>query len=547
MCAMYSACQACNNLNLLVGKAGTLRIYGIQKFLNCVSICFIKQVPVTTLKNMNQYIRSILQNSGAFALYLFCRCVIGIAFFAASAATASQYSPPGLYDVDQVTLDNGLVVILKQRPGAHTLSVRLWVGVGLQDFECEHQETPHFLEHLLFTGTSKHTEAELEHLVADHGGSWNAYTGNEETVYQMDIYSRYPDVAINTLYEILTDSVISEENVETSRDIIHREVGGKPSKVRQWFRLQGFGVGGTEKAVLKLLPGVDYVCEGLRTADHITRQDILDTYQRYYVPENMALIVVGNFDQQTVLEQIKQTFGRIPVTPSPKRELPVPGIPENYQQVTGTLSPLLSNDSVVGIMYRIPGFWSDDVFPLMVIEHYMDFRLSEEIRIKRGLSYSPGVWRETLSRFGLLSVYADVNLDDIEETMAIIKTEMSKLIEQSMDKELLEKSKMKILLKNVQGYEANSQFADYYASDYVYFKEKGYFEDIEAKIEAVTPDDIARVARQYLTLDKGIEIHEVPTLTYTQFYLLLTMMVLLLLVISLYLYIHTHRRLKKLK
>jgi len=116
-----------------------------------------------------------------------------------------------------------------------------------------------------------------------------------------------------------------------------------------------------------------------------------------------------------------------------------------------------------------------------------------------------------------------------------------------MDKELLEKSKMKILLKNVQGYEANSQFADYYASDYVYFKEKGYFEDIEAKIEAVTPDDIARVARQYLTLDKGIEIHEVPTLTYTQFYLLLTMMVLLLLVISLYLYIHTHRRLKKLK
>ena len=87
---------------------------------------------------------------------------------------ASKFSPPGLYDVELVTLDNGMDVILKQRQGAHTFSMRVWVGVGTQDFPCERQETPHFLEHLLFTGTSKHTEAELEHLVADHGGSWNA-------------------------------------------------------------------------------------------------------------------------------------------------------------------------------------------------------------------------------------------------------------------------------------------------------------------------------------------------------------------------------------
>ncbi|MGB5518872.1 MAG: pitrilysin family protein [Gammaproteobacteria bacterium] len=380
---------------------------------------------------------------------------------------ASEYSPPGLYDVDHMTLDNGLDVIFKQRPGAHTLSVRLWVGVGMQDFKCKDQETPHFLEHLLFTGTSKYTEAELEHLVADHGGSWNAYTGNEETVYQMNIYSRFPDLAIHTLYEILTDSTISDENVNTSREIIYREVGGKPSAVRQWFRLRGFGVNGTEKAVIKLLPGVDYVCEGLRTADHISRLDILDTYKQYYVPENMALIVVGDFEQKPTLELIEQTFGQIPVTSTPERQLPVPGEAVNYAAETGTLSPLLSNDAVIGIIYRIPGFWSDDVFPLMIIEHYLDFRLSEEIRIIRGLSYGPGVWRETLSTFGLLSLYADVDLEDIDEAMSVIKVEINKLVDESMDSELLEKSKTKILLKNVQGYESNSQIADYYASDYV--------------------------------------------------------------------------------
>ena len=470
--------------------------------------------------------------------------VILIAVFASQAVKAGQYSPPGLYDVDHLTLDNGLDVILKQRAGAHTLSVRLWVGVGMQDFECEHQETPHFLEHLLFTGTSRYSEAELEHLVSDHGGSWNAYTGNEETVYEMNIYSRYADFAISILYEILTDSIISEENVEISRDIIHREAGGRPSRIRQWFRLRGFGVNGTEKAVMKLLPGVEYVCEGLRTADHITRQDILDTYSRYYVPENMALIVVGDFDRETMLELIRGTFGQIAPTPSPERHLPAPGDPGDYESETGTLSPLISNDAVIGIMYAIPGFWSEDIFPLMIIENYLDFRLGEEIRIKRGLSYSPGVWRDTLSKFGLLSLYADVNMDDIDEAMAIIQAEIRKLVDESMDDALLQKSKMKILLQNVQGYESNAQFADYYASDYVFFKEKGYFQDVESKIEAVTPEDIARVARKYLALDRGVEVYETPTLTSTQFYILISVIGVIVLSFMLYLYLKAHARMR---
>lgn len=458
------------------------------------------------------------------------------------AAGAGQYSPPGLYDVEHLTLDNGLDIILKQRSGAHTLSLRLWVGVGMQDFECEHQETPHFLEHLLFSGTSRHSEAELEHLVADHGGSWNAFTGNEETVYELDIYSRYPDVAINVLHEILTDSIISEEAVQTSRDIIHRESGGKPSRIRQWFRLRGFGVNGTEKAVMKLLPGVEYVCEGLRTADHISRDDILDTYDRYYVPENIALIVVGDFEHGAMLDLVRQTFGRIPAASSPKRELPEPSPPEDYAAETGTLSPLISNDAVIGIIYAIPGFWSDDIFPLMVIEHYLDVRVGEEIRIERGLSYSPGVWREALSKFGLFSVYADVDIDDVDEAMSIIKAEIKKIVDQSMDEELLEKSKMKILLQNVQGYESNAQFADYYASDYVYFKEKGHFQDVEARIEAVSVEDIARAARKYLALDKGVEVYEIPTLTSTQFYVLMTAVIVLLLSFVLYVYVKARKR-----
>lgn len=431
-------------------------------------------------------------------------------------------------------------VILKPRPGAHTFSIRIWTGVGTQDYPCELQETPHFLEHLLFTGTSKHSEAELEHLVADHGGSWNAITGREATVYEMNIYSKHNDFAISIMHEILTDATITEENVETTRDIIHREAGGKPSKIKQWFRLHGFGVNATEKAVLQLLPGINFICEGYVTAEGISRDDIISTYNKYYVPANMAIIAVGDFDKDRLVQQLQNTFARIPKQPLPERIEPKASEVRSYETVTGTFAPLLGSDTSIGLMYRLPGYWSTDNFPLMIIEQYLDFKLNEIIRIERGLSYAPGTWAYNSSEYGLFGANADVNNEDVEEALQLLKNEMRKLAQQPMNQELLEKSKLKILLQNVQGYEANSDIANYYANQYSLFRKNRYFENIEEKIEAVTVDDISRVVQAYLTEDKAVAIVESPTLTYTQLYVLLSVFAVISLVAVLIVYLRTH-------
>ena len=459
---------------------------------------------------------------------------------------ASEFSPPGLYQVERVTLPNGLDVVLKPRHGAHTLSLRLWVGVGTQDYPCDKQETPHFLEHLLFTGTSLYDEAELEHLVADHGGSWNAYTANEETVYTMDIYSRFPGFAIDTLYAILTDTQLTDENIEISRDIIHRESGGKPTPVREWFREQGFGVSGLEKAMFELLPGANYVCRDLRSAENISRDDILDAYNTYYVPGNMALIVVGDFDRDRLLARISQTFGHIEARPTPRRRLPDPGPPLSYSSQTGTFSPLLATDATVWIMCRIPGFWSDDQYPLLVIEQYLSFRINELIRINRGLAYAPGTFRVELDNYGLFGVYADVDVNDTGLALELMHDELQRLVEHPIDGELLEKAKMKILLQSVQGYESNADFADFYATDYVEIRKLGALVDDEAKIQAVTAADIARVAKKYLSAERVVQIEEIPTLTYTQLYQLVSILLVMLLGVLFYFYLrlraHSRRR-----
>ena len=457
---------------------------------------------------------------------------------------ASEYSPPGLYDIETITLDNGMDVILKPRKTAHTFSMRVWVGVGTQDFSCEQQEIPHFLEHLMFTGTSKHSEAELEHLVTDHGGYWNAATGVEETTYQMDIYSRYAEFAIDMLHEIITDSSITPENVELSRDIIHRESGGEPSAIRQWFRERGFGVNATIKAVRQLVPDTNLVCEKLVTATDISRDQIIDTFEKYYVPGNMALIIVGDFDRDKVIQQIRGTFGNIPAAPLPERIKSGNKESTSFDPVTGTLAPFLSDDANIGIMYRLPGYWSDDHYPMMVLEEYLHYKVSEVIRIQRGLAYAPDTWSYRTDQFGLFGVYADVDIDDIEDALFLIKREMKSLTEHYLSEELLEKSRLKILLRSVQGYESNSEFADYYSTQYVLFKKARSFENVEQKIESVTLDDIERVIKEYLSDDKAVTIYETPTLTYSQLYLLLSLLLLIIIMMVFVSYIRVHGHLK---
>ena len=468
--------------------------------------------------------------------------LVSIVFLISSSLFASDFSPPGLYEAEHYTLDNGLDVILKPRQGAHTFSVRVLVGVGTQDFPCEQQETPHFLEHLLFTGTSRYTEAELDHLVADHGGAWNAGTGIEDTIYKMDIYSRYANFAINTLYEIITDSSITDEKVEKSRDIIHRESGGAPSQIRKWFRLHGIGISGTEKAIWQLLPGVNYLCEGYVTAEDITRDEIIKTFNKYYVPGNMALIAVGDFNKHEMIKQIQHTFGNIADKPVPERIQPEADDVTSFKSVTGTLSPMLSNDAVVGVIYRLPGYWSDDHYPIMLIVEYLAFKLNEVIRIERGLAYSPGTWIDTTGQFGLLGVSSDVNLDDIDEALSLIKVEMSLLDKKPMTLELLEKTRLKILRQSVPGYETNRDFADYYVSKYVLFRKNRFYKNNEEKLEAVTVDDITRVVSKYLSDDKGITIIETPTLTFTQFYSLLSLIAVVIMMAIVIFYIRSRTR-----
>lgn len=440
-----------------------------------------------------------------------------------SSLAASEYTLPGFYDTKNITLGNGFKLVMKPRGEVRNVSMRLVVGVGTADFPCGKKETPHFLEHLLFTGTSKHTETELDELISEHGGMWNASTRKDSTVYEVDIFSKYTGLAIDTLYEIMTDSTISEENVELSRNIIHRESGGEPSKLRQWLFRRGIG----KTALQKAFEHYGLACPELETASNISREEVLDTFHKYYVPNNMTLVIVGDFDESEVIEKARQTFGQLAEKPfvRKKPELPAQVATKTF---TGTFAPFLDSEVSTGICYLTNSRYSPDYFPLRVIGQYLNDALYKSIRVENGLSYSPLAIYIAGQDLGFLCASTDVDPENVDRAIALIQKEFDALVTSPPHGKKVTMTKRGMLLRLAQRGESNIEYASYYVSHLPDLEREGAYIDDGDGIEQVTPEVIHDVATRIIDDDRKMIVIDKPTLTYTQFYMLLIFLVIAL-------------------
>jgi len=468
--------------------------------------------------------------------------VAALALLICRQAPASEFTPPGLTDVEYLALPNGLDVILKPRTHARNVAIRLAINVGHRHFSCDKRETAHFLEHLLFKGTSKHSEAELDRLIEDNGGSWNAMTGPTRTVYQIDIHGKYLPLAIDTLYEIISDSVITTEKTALARDVIHRELGGRPSSLRRLLYRHGIGKSAGEKAGEMLLPGTGVVCPSLETLDAITQADIVMAYKNYYVANNMGLVVVGDFDPAAALRQIRQSFGRMPATSGARHALDTPPYPDGAGLITGTLAPFLGSEANVGIAYRTDGERSPHLYALWVLYAYLDRRLYERIRIEQGLAYTPAAnfsWDED---YGIFMVSADSGLNTRARVERLLHEQLDALRESGLSARELEQAKRRILLGRLQIYETNADFAEYYAHNLHELSTHGRFLNREDAVARLTPEDIRRTVERYFRLDREMRFYSTPTLTYTEFYVALGALLVMLMALLAYAYRRLRRR-----
>jgi len=256
------------------------------------------------------------------------------------------------------TLDNGLTVILKEMHHAPVTSFWMWYQVGSRNEIPGITGASHWVEHMMFKGSSLFPSSTLDRLVSREGGYWNAFTTNDFTAYFETLPSDRINLALRIESDRMVNALITEADFEAERTVIISErhmYENHPSfLLREELLAAAFRVHPYHHEVIG--DEID-----LKT---MKRDDLYEYYQRYYTPGNAILTVAGDFEAKEMLASIEGAFGDIPA-----RDLPEPFIrtePSRRGEKRVTVRGP-GDTAYLVIAYGAPPTTDPDFYPLVLL------------------------------------------------------------------------------------------------------------------------------------------------------------------------------------
>lgn len=397
-------------------------------------------------------------------------------------------------NIQETRLANGLQILTWEQHQRPLVSAMLWYRVGSRNEETGRTGISHFLEHLLFKGSRRYPKGAIDLLTLRNGGNNNAFTWIDATAYFFNFASDRWEEALEVEADRMRNCLFVPEEVEAEREVILSEWrSGKDTPEENLFDL----VNGT---AIQAHPYHNPIIGWFQDIEHVTRQEIIDYYNRYYHPNNATLILVGDFETPAVLKKIKKLFGSIPATP----ELPQLRVQEPPQE--GERRVVLHKADIqlprLQVAFRSPAFDSPDFYALSVLDHMLTYGFSSllhqqlvehhQVATDVGSYYYPT--RDPYLLTIGIDVPAGIATDLVEQRLY---KEIERIQRGQVAPEHLSRAQHQILADHYfqqETYENQANFLGMVASIGDWRQAQNYV----AALQAVTLDDVVRVAKQYL-------------------------------------------------
>ena len=428
-----------------------------------------------------------------------------------------QLKEEGMFKLHRAALPNGLRAWVKPRPGTGTVFLALQVPVGSRHETEENNGISHFLEHMLFTGTEKWDEREVIESVRRRGGEVNARTAAEDTVFWLHLKADDLDFGLDWLTEVVFRSKLPEDKFKKERQIIIEEKGGDFGifdAIGDWIEDKGFGWN-VFRAVRRrlfhrstlLLP----VIGDDQSLRRISYRQVVDFYRKHYVPNNMTLIVVGDVKADQVVARAAQHFGGFSAGERPPRPATPPPPKGGFNvRLSG---PNINDQGQILLGAPLPGLSHPDRWALSVLAEILHTRLTNDIRFKRGLVYGIDVYPAMYIDVGYFVVYTTADSNKFDEILKEVESRLAEAIEGKIDAAAAAEAKTALRGRLLLGMEGNSELGWWLTEISLFVPEGTPVPDLFAEVEAVTPEDVARVARAYLTPEKRYQAIHRPGVT----------------------------------
>ena len=399
---------------------------------------------------------------------------------------------------ERFTLSNGLTVLLKEEHAHKIASVQVWVKTGsIHEGEMLGAGLSHFLEHMLFKGTDRRSGEEITRSVQAAGAYINAYTTFDRTVYYIETPSEEIALAVDILADAALNSALPGEEVVKERDVILREIDmGQDDPDRQLTRTL-FSNAFHEHPYRYPVIGYREIFET------VTREDLLSYYQERYVPNNMVLVVVGDFCSLELKENIKQSF-----SPFSRKRLSLPYVPEEPLQL-GLREEHLGGEVNIcrgSLAFRIPGLRHKDTPGCDILASILGNGYSsilwQRLRDNRKIVHyvDASCWSPGNAGLFWISYLCDPGKQ--ESAQESILEELAVMGKEGVKSEQVEKAVRQVLVsevslrKTVSGQASRLGMAEVVVGDLDY--QRTYLEGIQK----VKPDTVRNLSNNYLNSDR---------------------------------------------
>ncbi|HLI49395.1 MAG TPA: pitrilysin family protein [Chthonomonas sp.] len=395
------------------------------------------------------------------------------------------------------TLANGLKVITLEDHHAPVVTLEIWYHVGSKEEPPGKHGFAHLFEHLMFKGTAHLKPGDWDRYINGVGGDDNADTYFDRTRYYETVPSNALDMVLWMEADRMANLKVDQANMVSERAVVEEE---------HRMDVENAPYGRQEELLLSMLypPNHPYghaTIGSKHDLDRATLRDVQAFHTEYYRPDNATLVLVGDFQTQRALQDIRKFFGAIPNAPSPPRRYPVPRIVQKApkeQTVTDPLAPL----PLVTLAFRTPKA-DDSATPVLeVISNLLSngdsSRLYRALVRQTQLANSVSAYPNSLQIAGWFECDVSLNAGaSPQKVVRLLQQEFAELRSQLVSPVELEKAKRQALVAHVFGLLSTEQKADALGEADLYYGNPAEVNQEINAIQRVSAEDVRRVARRY--------------------------------------------------
>jgi predicted Zn-dependent peptidase len=387
-------------------------------------------------------------------------------------------------------LPNGLTIITEQMQHIRSASIGIWLQTGSRDEDAEWNGISHFLEHMVFKGTKHRTAEEIARQVDSIGGNLDAFTAKECICFNVKVLDEHVPAALDILSDLVLNPNFDQADITRERGVILEEIKmdeDNPDYLVHEIFTQNF---------FKDHPLGKPILGTKETVKRFERKPVVDAYAHRFAPGNIIVSAAGNLDHDKFVELVTKQFEHM----KPMKNGFHSTAPKTYSRITLRNKKALEQVQLcLGVPWHSIAHEKRHAGYILntLLGGGMSSRLFQNIRERQGLAYSIysdlNPYRDT----GCLAVYAGTSLASASKVVQSVVSEFHKLKTEPVPEEELRRSKAQLKGSLMLSLESSSARMANLARQEMYFDRFYDLDELIARIEAVTVEDMSSLANEF--------------------------------------------------